>query len=211
MSGRNVNFYNGSTGAHLGGVRQNGSMTTANFFDMLMNVLLDVEATISIHLRGTSVLILINSNRLAEGDYDIFCPQGESLFLGVRNQANLLGEIKLTQDTCVRRVYSRDRSAREDSFRDSVRARDGKCVLTGVVNRSASLDNWAGFEAFHIYPLGQQELWNLNSFSRFITRPGRNPVNSVQNGLLLAANVHQLFDGLAVSVNPDVSKLLYLM
>lgn len=91
MSGRNVNFYNGSTGAHLGGVRQNGSMTTANFFDMLMNVLLDVEATISIHLRGTSVLILINSNRLAEGDYDISCPQGESLFLGVRNQTNLSG------------------------------------------------------------------------------------------------------------------------
>lgn len=52
---------------------------TPIFFDMLTNVLLDVEATISI---GTGVPILININRLAEGDYDIFCPQSESLFEG---------------------------------------------------------------------------------------------------------------------------------
>ncbi|KAF4761454.1 hypothetical protein HAV15_007750 [Penicillium sp. str.  len=113
------------------------------------------------------------------------------------------GEVKLARDTCVRRIYSRSRSPREDSFRDCVRARDGKCVLTGVGNQFASLDDWAGFEAAHIFPLGQQELWNLGGFSHFITRPGRNPVNSVQNGLLLAAQMHQLFDGFVVSVNPD--------
>ncbi|KAJ5944490.1 hypothetical protein N7516_004658 [Penicillium verrucosum] len=185
---RNVNFYNGSTGVHLGGVRQSGSITNANFFDMLTDVLLDVEATISIHFKGTGVPIPINNNRLAEGDYDIFCPQGD---------------IKLTRDTCVLRIHSRSRSAREDSFRDSVRARDGKCVFTGVVNQFASSDEWTGFEAAHIFPMGQQELWSLGGFSRFITRPGRHPVNSVQNGLLLAAHMHQLFDSFLLSVNPD--------
>ncbi|KAJ5695589.1 hypothetical protein N7536_006001 [Penicillium majusculum] len=123
---------------------------------MLMNVLLDVEATISIRFRGTGVLIPINSNRLAEGDYDIFCPQGE---------------IKLTRFEIL--------------------------CEPGMEN------DWAGLEAAHIFPLGQQELWNLGGFSHFITRPGRNPVNSVQNGLLLAAQMHQLFDGFVVSVNPD--------
>ncbi|KAJ6146185.1 hypothetical protein N7497_008167 [Penicillium chrysogenum] len=49
---RNVNFYDGLTGAHLGGVRQNGSITDANFFHMLMDVLLKVDG-ISIHHRGT--------------------------------------------------------------------------------------------------------------------------------------------------------------
>lgn len=48
MSHRNLNFYNGSTGFHLGGVRKNGSITNANFFDMLTNVWLEVEAVNSV-------------------------------------------------------------------------------------------------------------------------------------------------------------------
>jgi hypothetical protein len=50
FSRRNVNFYDGSTGAHLGGVRQNGSITNANLFQMLMDVLLVVDGIISIRI-----------------------------------------------------------------------------------------------------------------------------------------------------------------
>ncbi|KAF3023218.1 hypothetical protein E8E15_002528 [Penicillium rubens] len=70
---RNVNFYDGLTGAHLGGVRQNGSITNANFFHKLMDVLLKVDG-ISIHHRGTGQRMPMNTDRLAEGDYDIVCP-----------------------------------------------------------------------------------------------------------------------------------------
>lgn len=75
---RNVNFYDGLTGAHLGGVRQNGSITNANFFHMLMDVLLEADGIISIDHRGTGQRMPMNTDRLAEGDYDIFCPRGES-------------------------------------------------------------------------------------------------------------------------------------
>lgn len=81
-----MNFYDGSTGARLGGVRQNGSITNANFFHMLMDVLLVVDGIISIRFRGTGQLMLMNTDRLEEGDYDIFCPQGESLFGGKINK-----------------------------------------------------------------------------------------------------------------------------
>lgn len=74
---RNVNFFDGSTGAQLGGVRQNGSITNINFFHMLMDTLLIVEATITIKSRATGQPILLNTEPLEVGDYDIFCPQGK--------------------------------------------------------------------------------------------------------------------------------------
>jgi hypothetical protein len=83
---RNVNFYDGSTGVHLGGVRQNGSITNANFFHMLMDVLLVVDVIISIRFKGTGQPMPMNTDPLAEGDYDIFCPRGQSLFWEDNNE-----------------------------------------------------------------------------------------------------------------------------
>jgi hypothetical protein len=74
---RNVNFFDGSTGDHLGGVRQNGSITNINFFHMLMDTLLIVESTITIKSRTTGQPILLDTEPLEVGDYDIFCPQGK--------------------------------------------------------------------------------------------------------------------------------------
>ncbi|KAJ5801658.1 uncharacterized protein N7518_003726 [Penicillium psychrosexuale] len=131
----------------------------------------------------------MNTDRLVEGDYDIFCPRGD---------------IKLTEEDCVRRVYSGSQSSRENSFRHFVRARDGKCVLTGVVNKYASEDRcWVGFEAAHIFPMVHEGLWRRCNLSRFITRPGRHTIHSVQNGLLVTTTMHHLFDSFLVSVNPD--------
>ncbi|KAJ5541442.1 hypothetical protein N7494_006518 [Penicillium frequentans] len=185
---RNVNFYDGATGAHLGGVRQNGSITQANFFHMLTNVLLVVDAPISIRFRGTNVLMQSNTDPLAAGDYNIFCAQGT---------------ISLSDERCVRRVQSRSRSGHENAFRDSVRARDRMCVLTGVVTPGLTPSDWVGFEAAHIFPLERQQLWSDCNFNRSITRPGINPMNSVQNGILISATVHSLFDNFLVSANPD--------
>ncbi|KAJ5921812.1 hypothetical protein N7516_009515 [Penicillium verrucosum] len=179
---RNVNFYDGLTGAHLGGVRQNGSITNANFFHMLMDVLLEANGIISIHHRETGQRMPMNTDRLSEGDYDIFCPRGG---------------FRLTEEYFVRRVHSRSRSSRENSFRDSVRARDGKCVLTGLVNNLASEGMWTEFEAAHIFPLERRELWRQCNFDRLIT------INSVQNGMLVSSSVHRLFDSFLISVNPD--------
>ncbi|KAJ5576592.1 hypothetical protein N7535_003518 [Penicillium sp. DV-2018c] len=188
---RNVNFFDGSTGDHLGGVRQNGSITNINFFHMLMDTLLIVESTITIKSRTTGQPILLDTEPLEVGDYDIFCPQGT---------------IKLTGDVCVRRIISHRESARENSFRDGVRARDGRCVLTGVVNHGASLDDWTGFEAAHIFPMEKETLWNQHNFSRWITNTTgchSAAINSVQNGILISGTIHSAFDNYLVSVNPD--------
>ena len=69
---RNVNFYNGTTGAHLGGLHQNGSITNANFFHILMDHLLVVETIVTIHFRGTGQRMPMNTNRLAIGESFLF-------------------------------------------------------------------------------------------------------------------------------------------
>lgn len=82
-------------------------------------------------------------------------------------------------------------SGRESHFKTDVRSRDGKCVLTGIVNNSAPANLWRGFHAAHVFPLASG-----NHCSS---------INSCQNGLLLSANVHEMFDDYSISVNPDVS------
>lgn len=77
--GRNINFFNGQTGEHLGGVIQNGSISNENFFDMLMYTLLDVETQITIRSRATGQSLTSDSRPLELGGYDIFCPRGKTL------------------------------------------------------------------------------------------------------------------------------------
>ena len=62
------------------------------------------------------------------------------------------GQIEVTSERWVARIMSHSVSGREDSFRNGIRIRDGKCVISGLVNAGASYDNWTGFEAAHIFP-----------------------------------------------------------
>ncbi|KAJ5472884.1 hypothetical protein N7530_006885 [Penicillium desertorum] len=175
---RNVNLFDGLTRDHLGGVRQNGSITSINSFNMLTDILLVVEAPITIKLRDTGHPLPLNTEPFKAGDYDIFCSQG-----------NL--RRKITDDVCMLRLVNQGESAQEDSFRDGVRARDG---------------SWCGFEAAHIFPMEQEELWNKNNYSQWITNETgchSATIDSIQNGILLSASMHRLFDVYFVGVNPD--------
>jgi len=64
----------------------------------------------------------------------------------------------VTNEPWVHRIISHNKSGRDGSFREGIRARDGKCVISGVVNRMAPY-NWAMFKAAHIFPLEQEGLW----------------------------------------------------
>jgi len=92
------------------------------------------------------------------------------------------------------------------SFRDEVRKRDGRCVITGTIALGAYRDWWTGFEAAHIFPLAYEDHWIQHNFARWITIPTANgdTINSKQNGLLLRADIHGLFDHYGISINPDV-------
>ncbi|KAK9319139.1 hypothetical protein V1517DRAFT_358659 [Lipomyces orientalis] len=68
-------------------------------------------------------------------------------------------------------------------------------VITGLINDAADSDEWSGFHAGHIFPLSSEDY--------FIQRERDTGINSCQNGLLMQSNVHEKFDGLFFSINPD--------
>jgi HNH endonuclease len=73
------------------------------------------------------------------------------------------------------------------------------------VPTSNGIDYWDGFKAAHIFPLAYEGHWIDQNYDRWITiQPIRGgSINSVQNGLLLDANIHQLFNVYGISINPD--------
>jgi HNH endonuclease len=81
-------------------------------------------------------------------------------------------------------------------------------VISGEEAEGANYNNWTGFEAAHIFPLAYERHWLDHDYERWITiRPDKDKggtINSVQNGLLLKSDKHQLFDGYNFSINPDV-------
>lgn len=91
-------------------------------------------------------------------------------------------------------MISHSISGREDPFRDGVRARDGKCVVPGTVNSRAAWDIWYGLEACHVFPLEKENLWVEDNYGRWIAGMddvvGVSKIHSIQNGLLMRANLH---------------------
>lgn len=66
------------------------------------------------------------------------------------------------------------------------------------------------FNVAHIFPFAREQTWVDQNMSKCITdtaspeQQGPTKIHSVQNGLLLRADVHGLFDAYGVSVNVDV-------
>ncbi|PKX89793.1 uncharacterized protein P174DRAFT_515810 [Aspergillus novofumigatus IBT 16806] len=103
-------------------------------------------------------------------------------FISMLNMVLLtwLDSIKLSDEPVVRRLPPYRVGGRETDFDGGVRARDGKCVVTGTVNLAARAAHSGCHSA---------------------------PIDSNQNGLLLLAHIHQLFDTYA-TVNHDESDFL---
>lgn len=52
------------------------------------------------------------------------------------------------------------------AFREAVRERDRKCVITGLPAFDANYGDWTGFEAAHIFPLAYEHHWITNGYGR---------------------------------------------
>lgn len=113
---------------------------------------------------------------------------------------------KVNNEVAYTRAHSIGTGTRVKSFKEQVQARDGGCVVSKVENRRAQYDMWLGFEAAHIFPLAYEQYWIESGYGRWITTdpPQGGKINSVQNGILLRSDLHQLFDQYAFSINPDV-------
>ncbi|KAG0136918.1 HNH endonuclease-domain-containing protein [Tuber indicum] len=192
---RNVSFYDATNPEEaLGGLVQNGSITEANFLDML-GILLAVDAgPLRVQERISNHIVVYRTDvPLKIGVYDIHCE----------------ASIQISDEPWIHRLVSRYTCREEDTFRDQVSDRDRRCVISGIVNPEILIqaDNWAGFEAAHIFPLEHESLWVRYNHGRWITDMDDaaefSKINSPQNGILLRADVHQMFKQYLVSVNPD--------
>lgn len=94
------------------------------------------------------------------------------------------------------------------AFRDDVRDRDRRCVITGEPALLADAGSWTGFHVARIFPLAYEALWNDNNYGDWITIPPAvesvGSIDSIQNGMLLTASIHARFDQYYFSINPDV-------
>ncbi|PWN90779.1 hypothetical protein FA10DRAFT_267217 [Acaromyces ingoldii] len=93
---------------------------------------------------------------------------------------------------------------RGSSFKNRVRERDGRCVITGNLVSDFSENV---FRAVHIFPIAHLNIWRQSGFESLVTdtglRTGDAKIDSVQNGMLLRPDVHDLFDRHLISINPD--------
>ncbi|KAK9361339.1 hypothetical protein V1504DRAFT_432917 [Lipomyces starkeyi] len=191
--GRTVHFYDAlHPDDVLGGLFLHPSVTQKNFLFML-EILIVASDPYSVLLRATGAILTPSEVTLEPGQYDI--------------RSNIPGgTISITDELCIERLISSTASGRTEKFRNQVRERDGKCVITGTVKTMLYGNRWFGFEAAHVFPLYLEQLFVDSKFSRWITnREGEHDsgINSCQNGLLMQSNIHEEFDGFCFSINPD--------
>jgi HNH endonuclease len=208
--GRNVHIYDASApDVVLGGLIQNGSVTENNFLDML-GILLVSETPLRVQERTSGHVVTATNSSLQPGEYDVYCDSRCSLSASFDCFLTLeTARINVNDEPWVHRIFTHSVSGRADGFRHGVRARDGKCVMSGIVNARAQYNIWSGFETAHIFPLESESLWIEHDYGRWIrdVTPEVSKINSRQNGFLLYGGIHTDFVNYLISVNPDVSAL----
>ncbi|PUU73776.1 HNH endonuclease-domain-containing protein [Tuber borchii] len=173
----------------LGGLWLTEGVTNANLYYMVEIICVFTD-TFDIH-DNNEQLVERDEKPLQPGNYFI-----------VTN-----GSITLTEEAPLLRALSLHSGPRIEAFRDAVRERDRRCVISGMRVLRPDLGRWTCFEVAHIFPLAYEDHWNKSNYSRWITIPPANEsdgtIHSVQNGILLSANMHALFDAYHISINPD--------
>jgi hypothetical protein len=201
---RNVHIFNANDrNTTIGGLILTDGVTNANFYAMIEII---VIVTSDFTLRNESdVIIKTDSSPLQPGNYYIHSPRKSlSSFINLQVTKSKAEPFDLSNELVLCRALSIQTGTRVQAFRDTVRLRDRRCVITGKVYLDD--DNWRGFEASHIFPLAYEQHWTDYNYGRWISiMPDKGgAINSVQNGLLLRGDIHTLFNFYDFSINPDV-------
>lgn len=72
-----------------------------------------------------------------------------------------LDSINVTDELQFFRTYSYSISGRESAFRDGIRGRDRRCMISGRGGLLASSGVWTKLEAVHVFPL-ESEIFGTN-------------------------------------------------
>ncbi|KAL2195323.1 HNH endonuclease-domain-containing protein [Corynascus similis CBS 632.67] len=160
----------------LGGLVLTAGVTNMDFRQMLDILLINSNDCVVQNEHGDE--ILRDDQPLLPGGYTV-----------------IADSVEVNNEVVYTRAHSIATGTRVKSFKEQVQARDGR----------SAYDFWLGFEAAHIFPLAYEQKWVENNYGRWITidLPQGDKINSVQNGILLKSDLHQLFDHYAFSINPD--------
>ncbi|KAI5310562.1 hypothetical protein KEM55_005318 [Ascosphaera atra] len=199
-TGRNVFFFNGTTGEALGGLEQQGSITEANLLWILERILLVCDAPFRVINSESKDEVKHKNRAVIPGKYGIYSEETRADFGA--------GTISLTDEPWLPRISSSySVSGGDNNFRDAVRARDGRCVVSGIVNHLASRGRWDSFEVAHVFPLEWESVWTEEKYGRWVNSnvdaDSIAQINSPQNGILLTSNLRRWFDQYLFSINPD--------
>ncbi|KAL2002857.1 hypothetical protein VTN02DRAFT_5694 [Thermoascus thermophilus] len=187
---RNVFIYfSHQPGVVQGGLCAAQNLTRREFIDML-NITFRAIGGFEARFDGSNTPIARTNQPLQRGSY-ILHPRtaGE--------------QVEASDEQYHPRTLSLSTSPREDAFRDQIRTRDRRCVITGRINHDADVGFWTGFEAAHIFPLALDHLFSSQGFAQLITHNYPPGVNSPQNGILLRADIHSLWANYFIAVNPN--------
>ncbi|KAH0538233.1 hypothetical protein FGG08_005152 [Glutinoglossum americanum] len=187
-SGRNVFIYDADNPAEpLGGFVLTAGMTNADLH-LIMGMVCVLYSNYYIMdglVYGTNKRIPSDGEELQPGKYYVLTN----------------GYITVNEEPCLPQPVAADSETCPAPFRDAIRERDRRCAITG---EGVTSSDRSGFEAAHIFPLSHEDHWNKNNFNRWITIPPAHggPINSVQNGILLRSDIHELFRNYDMSINP---------
>ncbi|KFY28495.1 hypothetical protein V493_02909 [Pseudogymnoascus sp. VKM F-4281 (FW-2241)] len=207
---RNIHFVDGRNN-EIAGVWQNGALTwseMAEWMEITFQKPVDSYAPFRclepgdpanpLAQHGPAIIMQGNNNQIETGFYVILSPDGAVVNIPINTQD--------PRPRAVTRTSSSKLDPHIKTFRNRVRERDGRCVITG----EKPLDDvdFVRLEAAHIFPLADLDMWKEESWQIQITDDkyvGESGINSIQNKILLRSDVHQLFDTYRLAINPDVS------
>ncbi|KIW78778.1 hypothetical protein Z517_08617 [Fonsecaea pedrosoi CBS 271.37] len=188
-AGRNVYIYDlNDRTTVIGGLILQPGVTNANFYAMIEIIVI---------FEGPFFLQNENETKIEKDDYPL---QPGNYYIVTTSS------FRLNDEPWLVRTISLATGSRVAAFAEAVRLRDRQCIISG---RSVPFLNdiyyWRSFEAAHIFPLAYEGYWIKENYGRWIiSQPVQGgSINSVQNGLLLSAGIHQLFDSYSISINPD--------
>ncbi|EPE02613.1 hypothetical protein F503_06589 [Ophiostoma piceae UAMH 11346] len=168
--------------------------TTHKDFRQMLDILVITSADVVVY-NSDGDEVLRDDTPLSSGDYTVSAD-----------------EVCVADEPVYTRAASITTGIRTKSFTDAVRARDGGCVVSKVMNPDIEIGEWLRFQAAHIFPLAYESQWKDGNYDRWITidPPQGGKINSVQNGILLRSDVHLEWDTYRVSINPDNGyKIIY--
>ncbi|GJE99657.1 hypothetical protein PsYK624_159280 [Phanerochaete sordida] len=147
---RNVHVFDASDRERLlGGLNQNGSITEANFLDMLA-ILLVAHFPIKVQDRFSCHEVRRSESALQPGIYDVTCK----------------GPIALTDEPWLPRLVCPPYT--DPAFSDAVLARDGRCALSGAAGSRLTT------EAAYIFPCDNEDHWLAHGLAQCVAdMPGR--------------------------------------